>query len=195
MSSRSLAPVCRSRGDGSFLRSASTVDEQQEYLMSENNLPDELSESPPGRYRPPGYASADKRRRAIALFEAGIGYTKASRILDLPSTTLRDWAEAWKSGKFSVEISPNLYRYSDAVRTKAIAMRLSGSTWKAIRAATRRPQRCADGSTPIALRRSANLRNPSRANKNGTINGGAARQEAHLRPRRPQDPKSAEGTA
>ena len=74
MSSRSLAPVCRSRGDGSFLRSASTVDEQQEYLMTENDLPDELSESPPGRYRPPGYASADKRRRAIALFEAGIGY-------------------------------------------------------------------------------------------------------------------------
>ena len=139
MSSRSLAPVCRSRGDGSFLRSASTVDEQQEYLMSENDLPDELSVSPPGRYRPPGYASADKRRRAIALFEAGIGYTKASRILDLPSTTLRDWAEAWKSGKFSVEISPNLYRYSDAVRTKAIAMRLSGSTWKAIRAATGAP--------------------------------------------------------
>ncbi|WP_444500053.1 helix-turn-helix domain-containing protein [Sutterella wadsworthensis] len=94
--------------------------------MSENDLPEELSVSPPGRYRPPGYASADKRRRAIALFEAGIGYTKASRILDLPSTTLRDWAEAWK---------------------------------------------------------------------NGTINGGAARQEAHLRPRRPQDPKSAEGTA
>lgn len=43
MSSLSLAPVCRSRGDGSFLRSASTVDEQQEYLMSENLLPDELS--------------------------------------------------------------------------------------------------------------------------------------------------------
>lgn len=90
-------------------------------------------------------SSADKRRRAIALFEAGIGYTKASRILDLPSTTLRDWAEAWKSGKFSVEISPNLYRYSDAVRTKAIAMRLSGSTWKAIRAAT--------GAPPATVRR------------------------------------------
>ena len=113
--------------------------------MTENDLPEELSVSPPGRYRPPGYASADKRRRAIALFEAGIGYTKASRILDLPSTTLRDWAEAWKSGKFSVEISPNLYRYSDAVRTKAIAMRLSGSTWKAIRAAT--------GAPPATVRR------------------------------------------
>jgi len=57
----------------------------------------------------------------------------------------RDWAEAWKSGKFSVEISPNLYRYSDAVRTKAIAMRLSGSTWKAIRAAT--------GAPPATVRR------------------------------------------
>ena len=157
MSSLSLAPVCRSRGDGSFLRSASTVDEQQEYLMSENLLPDELSESPPGRYRPPGYASADKRRRAIALFEAGIGYTKASRILDLPSTTLRDWAEAWKSGKFSVEISPNLYRYSDAVRTKAIAMRLSGSTWKAIAmrlsGSTWKAIRAATGAPPATVRR------------------------------------------
>lgn len=46
--------------------------------MTENDLPDELSESPPGRYRPPGYASADKRRRAIALFEAGIGYKSST---------------------------------------------------------------------------------------------------------------------
>lgn len=74
--------------------------------MSENNLPDELSVSPPGRYRPPGYASADKRRRAIALFEAGIGYTKASRILDLPSTTLRDWAEAWKTANSALKYRP-----------------------------------------------------------------------------------------
>ena len=48
-----------------------------------------------GRYRPKECASRQKRRAAAELFAAGIGYTKASRILDLPVNTLRDWAKAW----------------------------------------------------------------------------------------------------
>ena len=54
-----------------------------------------------GRYRPKECASRQKRRAAAELFAAGIGYTKASRILDLPVNTLRDWAKAWKAGKFT----------------------------------------------------------------------------------------------
>ena len=46
------------------------------------------------RVRPP-YASDEKRRQAAELFEHGIGYQRASRILDLPANTLRDWARAW----------------------------------------------------------------------------------------------------
>ena len=53
-----------------------------------------------GRYRPKECASRQKRRAAAELFAAGIGYTKASRILDLPVNTLRDWAKAWKAKTF-----------------------------------------------------------------------------------------------
>ena len=74
------------------------------------------------RVRPP-YASDEKRRQAAELFEHGIGYQRASRILDLPANTLRDWARAWRAGKFRTTISPHLYRYSDAVKRKAVRMR------------------------------------------------------------------------
>ena len=57
------------------------------------------------RVRPP-YASDEKRRQAAELFEHGIGYQRASRILDLPANTLRDWARAWRAGKFRTTISP-----------------------------------------------------------------------------------------
>ena len=85
-----------------------------------------------GRYRPKECASRQKRRAAAELFAAGIGYTKASRILDLPVNTLRDWAKAWKAGKFTEDISKHLYRYDDEVREKAVRMRLTGHTWRAI---------------------------------------------------------------
>ena len=74
------------------------------------------------RVRSP-YASDEKRRQAAELFEHGIGYQRASRILDLPANTLRDWARAWRAGKFRTTISPHLYRYSDAVKRKAEAGR------------------------------------------------------------------------
>ena len=77
------------------------------------------------RVRPP-YASDEKRRQAAELFEHGIGYQRASRILDLPANTLRDWARAWRAGKFRTTISPHLYRYSDAVKRKAVRMRQKG---------------------------------------------------------------------
>lgn len=79
------------------------------------------------RVRPP-YASDEKRRQAAELFAHGIGYQRASRILDLPANTLRDWARAWRAGKFRTTISPHLYRYSDAVKRKAVRMRQKGHT-------------------------------------------------------------------
>lgn len=92
-----------------------------------------------GRYRPKECASRQKRRAAAELFAAGIGYTKASRILDLPVNTLRDWAKAWKAGKFTEDISKHLYRYDDEVREKAVRMRLTGHTWRAIQNETGAP--------------------------------------------------------
>ena len=84
------------------------------------------------RVRPP-YASDEKRRQAAELFEHGIGYQRASRILDLPANTLRDWARAWRAGKFRTTISPHLYRYSDAVKRKAVRMRQKGHTCMRLR--------------------------------------------------------------
>lgn len=98
-----------------------------------------------GRYRPKECASRQKRRAAAELFAAGIGYTKASRILDLPVNTLRDWAKAWKAGKFTEDISKHLYRYDDEVREKAVRMRLTGHTWRAIQNET--------GASAVSVRR------------------------------------------
>lgn len=74
-----------------------------------------------------------------------LAYTKASRILDLPVNTLRDWAKAWKAGKFTEDISKHLYRYDDEVREKAVRMRLTGHTWRAIQNET--------GASAVSVRR------------------------------------------
>ena len=71
-----------------------------------------------GRYRPKECASRQKRRAAAELFAAGIGYTKASRILDLPVNTLRDWAKAWKAGKFTEDISKQKETGASAVSVR-----------------------------------------------------------------------------
>ena len=76
--------------------------------------------------------SEEKRAQAIELFKHGIGYTKASRILNVSVNTVRDWSRAFKKGRFKVEISENQYRYTDAVRENVIRMRLSGLSWNEI---------------------------------------------------------------
>lgn len=81
-----------------------------------------------GRYRPKECASRQKRRAAAELFAAGIGYTKA-----------------WKAGKFTEDISKHLYRYDDEVREKAVRMRLTGHTWRAIQNET--------GASAVSVRR------------------------------------------
>lgn len=43
------------------------------------------------RTRKKGSPSEEKRRQAVDLFRHGIGYTKASRILDLSVNTVREW--------------------------------------------------------------------------------------------------------
>ncbi len=91
----------------------------------------DLSPTSSRRKRPP-FASDEKRRQALELFEHGIGYTRASRILDLSVNTLRDWNREYRKGKFHTELSPSQYRYSDDVKKAVIRMRLTGSTWSEI---------------------------------------------------------------
>ncbi|WP_418859946.1 tRNA (adenosine(37)-N6)-threonylcarbamoyltransferase complex ATPase subunit type 1 TsaE [Sutterella wadsworthensis] len=62
-----------------------------------------------------------------------LGWTGAVKS---PTFTLRDWARAWRAGKFRTTISPHLYRYSDAVKRKAVRMRQKGHTWHEIAEAT-----------------------------------------------------------
>ena len=57
-------------------------------------LPSETPEISYERVRPKTYATDEKRAQALELFRHGIGYTKASRILDMSPNTLRDWHRA-----------------------------------------------------------------------------------------------------
>ena len=67
-------------------------------------------ESPPERIRPK-YPSAQKRKAALALFEAGTGYKSAAALLGLSVYTVRDWHRKFKKGTFHVELNPKQYRH------------------------------------------------------------------------------------
>lgn len=89
-------------------------------------------EIPRHRRRPKRCASEEKRREAAELFAQGIGYVRASRILDMPANTLKDWAKAWKAGRFSAEISINLYRWDGRMRARVVQLRSTGASWRQI---------------------------------------------------------------
>ena len=80
--------------------------------------------------------SEEKRAQALELFKHGIGYTKASRILNISVNTVRDWSRDFKRGTFRTEISENQYRYPQEIREHVIRLRLSGHSWSEIRNAT-----------------------------------------------------------
>lgn len=81
---------------------------------------------------PSGWAGTDVRRKAAELFEAGFGHVIAARRLGLPKTTVREWRREFLRGRFHVERSPNVSVYSDEIREKAVRLRLSGKTWRAV---------------------------------------------------------------
>lgn len=88
-----------------------------------------------GRIRP-AFASDEKRLAALELFDLGLGYVRASRILNLSANTLRDWHAKWKTGEFKVQLSVNQYRYGEDVKSRVRAMRRRGATWREIEEAT-----------------------------------------------------------
>ena len=89
------------------------------------------SSKEPNRIRPQ-YASSQVRRQALRLFRAGFGYKSVSTLLHLSPHTVRDWNRAFKSGKFSVELSGNQYRYDDKTRELVLKLRAEGRSWKDI---------------------------------------------------------------
>lgn len=80
--------------------------------------------------------SEEKRAQALELFKHGIGYTKASRILNISVNTVRDWSRDFKRGTFRTQISENQYRYPQEVREQVIRLRLSGLSWSEIKKRT-----------------------------------------------------------
>lgn len=66
----------------------------------------------PNRVRP-NFASDDKRRHAAELFAHGFGCHKAAEILGLPVYTVRDWAKAYRIGRFGLALSRNQMRHSE----------------------------------------------------------------------------------
>ena len=86
----------------------------------------------PERIRP-AFASAATRRKALKLFERGLGYKAVAEILGLAPSTVRDWGRALKKkGKFSVELHANQMRYPEAVKVQVMALRQSGLSWREI---------------------------------------------------------------
>lgn len=84
----------------------------------------------------PNYASDDRRRAAIVLFEHGIGYARAAWILGVPVNTVRDWNRAFKAGKFTPTLSYNQFRYDEKTRERVRELRRSGMSWRELSAAT-----------------------------------------------------------
>ena len=54
-----------------------------------------------------------KRRHAAELFAHGLGYQKTAEILGLSPYTVRDWARAYKAGRFGTVLAANQMRYSE----------------------------------------------------------------------------------
>ena len=77
-------------------------------------------------------ASAATRRKALKLFERGLGYKAVAEILGLAPSTVRDWGRAFKKGRFSVELHANQMRYPEAVKVQVMALRQSGLSWREI---------------------------------------------------------------
>lgn len=101
-------------------------------------LPPELAvPAPPKPARSrPRFASEEKRRQALKLFDAGFGYKRVAGELGLPVNTVRDWARAYRAGRFHIRINANQYRYDKFTKRQVILMRLRGRSWSDISEAT-----------------------------------------------------------
>lgn len=100
-------------------------------------MPFSAPSSPPetsvrNRLRPKYCNPAQFRGSAVKLFEAGFGYVRAARMLNIPANTVKDWSNAWKKGTFKTEISPSLFRYNRYIKEKAVRLRLTGHTLKEV---------------------------------------------------------------
>lgn len=100
-------------------------------------MPFSAPSSPPepsvrNRLRPKYCNPAQLRGNAVKLFEAGFGYVRAARMLNIPANTVKDWSNAWKKGTFKTEISPSLFRYNRYIKEKAVRLRLTGHTLKEV---------------------------------------------------------------
>lgn len=100
-------------------------------------MPFSAPSSPPetsvrNRLRPKYCNPAQLRGSAVKLFEAGFGYVRAARMLNIPANTVKDWSNAWKKGTFKTEISPSLFRYNRYIKEKAVRLRLTGHTLKEV---------------------------------------------------------------
>ena len=94
--------------------------------------PEPSEQSVRNRLRPKYCNPAQLRGSAAKLFEAGYGYVRAARMLNLPANTVKDWSNAWKKGTFKTEISPSLFRYNRYIKEKAVRLRLTGHTLKEV---------------------------------------------------------------
>lgn len=89
----------------------------------------------PSRTRP-NFASEIKRKAALELFQEGFGYKRTAAALGLPTNTVRDWARAWRKGRFHIRLNANQYRYSAKTKLLVLDMRRRGLPWREIAEST-----------------------------------------------------------
>ena len=80
--------------------------------------------------------SVAERRKALKLFEQGMGYKAAAKMLGLSANTVRDWARAFRKGKFTPELHGSQYRYPNETRKAVAQLRADGFSWGEISRAT-----------------------------------------------------------
>lgn len=80
------------------------------------------------------------RRKALKMFQRGIGYKIAAANLGIPAYTVRDWGRAYRNGTFTITPKKFGKRYSQEERANVLSLRAEGLTWREIEKATGIPK-------------------------------------------------------
>lgn len=94
------------------------------------------AESAARKRQRPKFPSDRKRAAALHLFEEGAGARAVATKLGISFNTVKEWKRLFDRGGFHVRLSKNQYRWSEAEKAKAAALKASGLSWQQVSAKT-----------------------------------------------------------
>lgn len=122
----------------------------------------------------PQFPSAEVREKALRLFEEGLGPRRVAAALGLSLNTVKSWKRRFNQGSFTVELSPNQYRWTEADKRLAVALRRTGLSWRQLAERT--------GISPATLRKWFQAEKGETAEKAGKAGkAGKAARASHSR--------------